>query len=457
VVSSRSRTLLLIVFFFLAAFSLRKQSEVADRLEDLFRPARALRSLAAPLVWLSAREVRAAESALAAGEDARRAAARAVLEAAQVSAAPSERSLSQGRGVVHAEVVDRLEDDPDRVVVHFAAEATVEPGMPVVCGDYYVGRVASVQGPGRGEATVDLVTRRDFRVGGVAQGTAANEPPLLVVGGLVPRGPEKGDRLLAVHCPSDPDLAAGEIRVRETDAGPVDRFRGLADGFLLGWIERVRRGGGAITAVRPGLDYESAVSQIGILCPSAVAPAGPDLARDPFLDARWLDASFALPGDASFWREGRVLLAGYREGVREGAALAVGASFLGTVASAGPTTSKVALLGDPGLELTALACLQDPSAPPLPIGRLVSLGRDRADGSLRLRWNPSVAIGLASDVASVVLYTASGHRSVPPGLRIGTTELPRGRGPFVLRVRQEADGLGLTRARVWREIAERVP
>jgi hypothetical protein len=60
VVSSRSRTLLLIVFFFLAAFSLRKQSEVADRLEDLFRPARALRSLAAPLVWLSAREVRAA-------------------------------------------------------------------------------------------------------------------------------------------------------------------------------------------------------------------------------------------------------------------------------------------------------------------------------------------------------------------------------------------------------------
>jgi len=450
--SSRSRTLLLIVFLFLAALALRRRSEMAEGIEAAFLPARALRVLASPLAWLSFGEVRAAEERLAAGEEARRAAALAALEAAQVSAAPSERSLAQGRGLVHAEVVDRLADDTDRVLVRFAPGSAVEPGMPVVCGDYFVGRVRSVPNPGRGEATVDLVTRRDFRVGAAVE--SAGAPALeLVVGGLMPRGggkgAPKGDRALAAHCPSDRSITEGEARVREIEVGPADPFRGLADGFLLGSLESARRGAADLLMVRPGLDYESGLSQVGILCPSGTAPAAPDLARDPFQPAHWLDASLAIAGDASFWREGRLLLAGTPAGVRDGAALAFGASFLGTVVAAGDRTSKIALLGDPGLELTALAAPE--LGKPIPIGRLVSLGRDRSDGCLLLRWSPTVAMqGLVEDLP-VALYTASGHRSVPPGLLVGRCRLPRGRGPFVLRVRQEESGRLLVRVRVWRE------
>jgi hypothetical protein len=355
-------------------------------------------------------------------------------------------------------------------------------------------------GPNQYEGTVDLVTHRDFRVGGVVLGSSAWDagptgaagpdarrevprpvppeavPTLLVVGGLVPRGVEKGDPLLATRGLGRSPMSSGEVRVREIDASPGDRFSGLADGFLLGSVERVRRGDADVLAVRPGLDYESGISQIGILCPAQIAPAGRDLARDPFQDERWLDASIALAGDSSFWREGRVLLAGSRQGVLEGAALAYGASFLGSVELAGNSTSKVSLLGDPGLELTALASVladlppTSPMAPispvhplpPIPIGRLVSLGRDRADGSVLLRWSPSVPIapslpdGVAAtgEPLSVVLYTASGHRSVPPGLCVGRTRLPRGRGPFVLRVRQEESGLKLTHVRVWREATD---
>lgn len=461
-VSSRSRALLFLAFLFLAALSLRPSSELRANLDLICEPARALRFLGAPLQWLSIAEVRAAERRLSAGEEERRTAARAVLAAAQTGAAPSERTLAQGRGVVHAEVVDHVDGDEDRLIVRFGPESDVEPGMPVVSGDRYVGSIASVDTLRRGEARVDLVTGKEFRVGAeVAR--REGEPVLLVVGGVLPRGGKEEELLLAAHCPSDPKIDAGEVHVRETGPGAADSFRALADGFLVGSLERVRRGGADLLGVRPSLDLRSGPSHVGILCPSQHAPAGPDLARDPFDDERWMDAAFALPGDASFWRETRVLSAGRTCSIADGAAVAFGASLLGCVERASAATSVVRLLGDPGLEVTALA---SPAEAPgegrpvatIPIGRLVSLGRDRSDGSLLLRWTPALRIedGAGSKDGpqlEVVLYTASGRRSVPPGLRIGRTALPRGHGPFVLRVRQEATGIPLLRVRVWREDA----
>jgi cell shape-determining protein MreC len=451
VVSSRFRALLLLAFLFLAALSLRPSSDLRASLDAVCEPARHLRLLGSPLGWLSIAEARAAERQLCAGEEERRAAGRAVLAAAQTGAAPSERTLAQGRGVVHAEVVDRVEGDEDRMIVRFAPESDVEVGMPVVSGDRYVGSIASVDTLRRGEARVDLVTRKEFRVGAeVAR--REGDPVLLVVGGILPRGGKEDDTLLAAHFPSDPNLDGGEVRVRETGPGAAGSLRALADGFLLGSFVRVRRGEAVLLGVRPALDLRSGPSHVGILCPSQHAPAGPDLARDPFEDERWMDAAFVFAGDASFWRETRVLSAGTASSITDGAAVAFGANLLGQVERAGAATSLVRLLGDPGLEVTALASPAESASPAatMPIGRLVSLGRDRSDGALLLRWAPSLRLEGEAPL-EVLLYTASGHRSVPPGLRIGRTALPRGRGPFVLRVRQDATGASLTRARVWRE------
>jgi hypothetical protein len=459
VLPSRFKALLLLVFLFLAALSLQRKSELAEHLDSICAPARHLRLLGAPLAWLSTAEVRAAEQNLLAGEEERRATGRSVLASAQTSAAPSERSLSEGRGLVHAEVVDRLEDDKDRLIVRFAPDADVQLGMPVVSGDFYVGRIASVDTLHPGEARVDLVTRKDFRVGAVAA-RQVGEPVLLVVGGVVPHSAKEADVLLAGHCPNDPKLDAGEIRVREVGPGPDGALQKLADGFLLGSLERVRRGEASVLGVRPGLDYRSGISHVGILCSTQHAPAGPDLARDPFDDERWMEASFSLAGDASFWRETRVLSDGSRRGITDGAAVAFGASLLGCVERAGASTSVVRLLGDPGLEIQVLAGVVEVGSgsrpiTTIPVGRLVSLGRDRSDGAVLLRWTPSVRTDEPRSGAGleVVLYTASGHRSMPPGLRLGRTVLPPGRGPFVLRLLQEETGLALTRARVWREDA----
>ena len=448
----------MIVFLFLAAVSLRPWGEFDARFERLFEPARALGNLAAPIVWLSGGEVEAAESVLA-GAEARRAEGRAVLLAAQSRAAPREDVLAQGRGLVHAEVFEYAADNGDRVHVRYAPAARVEAGMPVVCGDFYVGRVVSAA---RGQAAVDLVTGKDFRVGAAVERAGA-EPALLVVGGVVPRGRpgEAGarDLLLAVHCPSVQDLAGGEVRVRELEPGVEDAFAALADGFLLGSLERTPRDRANLPAVRPGLDYSGGLYQVAIVGPAAPGIAGPDLARDPFDDAAWIDVRLALQGDPTSWREGRIVRAGTNRQLEDGAALELGGNYVGCLMRAGSSSSSARLLGDAGHEISALASPVDaegrPSGAPISVGRLVSFGRDPATGEVFLRWDAAIPLPEEGDSPGVpaVLTTAAGQRAVPPGLRVGWTVLPRGRGPFLLRVRQEEDGLRLVALRAWRDPA----
>ncbi|MFN0008000.1 MAG: hypothetical protein ACKVXR_08850 [Planctomycetota bacterium] len=465
---SRFRTLCVLVFLFLAAVSLRPWRQLDSSFEAAFEPARLLGNLAVPVSWLARSEVRAAEEALISNVEARRADGRAVLLSAQSRAAPREGVLARGRGLVHAEVLERVEDDSDRVRVRFAPGSRVEPGMPVVCGDFYVGRVNSCSA---GEAFVDLVTRQDFRVGAVVEGalrgpevpSAGGDAPLLVVGGVVPRGrPGEGgprELLLAAHCPSDPDLTAGEVRVREVDPIGGDPYATLADGFLLGSLERAQRDRSSFLAVRPGLDYSGGLYQMAIVCPAENRSAGPDLARDPFDDAAWIDVSLVLQGDPTFWRESRIVRSGRNQELVDGAALELGANYLGCIARAGRSSSSARLLGDAGHEISALASPVDadgnPAGPPIAIGRLTSFGRDRRSGEVFLRWDAAIPLPEADGAAGLpaVLYTAAGQRAVPPGLRVGWTLLPRGRGPFLLRVRQEEDGLGLVHLRAWRDPA----
>jgi hypothetical protein len=49
-----------------------------------------------------------------------------------------------------------------------------------------------------------------------------------------------------------------------------------------------------------------------------------------------------------------------------------------------------------------------------------------------------------------MLYTSSESRVVPPGLKIGRAELPRGRGVFVLRVAVSTAEERAATVRVWR-------
>jgi len=456
------------VFLFLAAVSLRPWRELDLSFERAFEPARLLGNLAFPVSWLARSEVRAAETALLAREEARCAEGRAVLLSAQSRAAPREGVLASGRGLVHAEVFDRPKENLDRVLVRFAPGSRVEPGMPVVCGDFYVGRVDSCSA---GEAVVDLVTGQDFRVGAAVVGAvrvAESEardgaPPLLVVGGVVPRGrPGEGgsrDLLLAVHCPSDPDLSAGEVRVREVDPIGGETYAALADGFLLGSLERTQRDRSSLLAVRPGLDYSGGLYQMAIVCPAENQSAGPDLARDPFDEAAWIDVSLTLQGDPTFWRESRIVRSGRDQDLVDGAALELGGNYLGCIARAGRGSSSASLLGDAGHEISALASPVDadgnPAGPPITIGRLTSFGRDRRSGEVFLRWDAAIPLPEDGDAEGVlaVLYTAAGQRAVPPGLRVGWTRLPRGRGPFLLRVRQEEHGLHLVHLRAWRDPA----
>jgi hypothetical protein len=329
--------------------------------------------------------------------------------------------------------------------------------MPVVCGDFYVGRVASRSA---GEGVVDLVTGPDFRVGAEV---AVADSTLLVVGGVLPRGrPGEGasrDLLLAVHCPSVPDLAAGEVRVREIDPIGGDPYASLADGFLLGTLERVQRDRSSLLAVRPGLDYSGGLYQMAIVCPAENQSAGPDLARDPFDDAAWIDVSLTLQGDPTFWRESRVVRSGRDADLVDGAALELGGNYVGCIARAGRGSSSARLLGDAGHTISALASPVDaggnPAGPPIAIGRLISYGRDRASGEVFLRWEAAIPLPEEGDAEGVpaALYTAAGQRAVPPGLRVGWTLLPRGRGPFLLRVRQEEEGLQLVHVRAFRDPA----
>ena len=98
-----------------------------------------------------------------------------------------------------------------------------------------------------------------------------------------------------------------------------------------------------------------------------------------------------------------------------------GARLIGRVIRAGTTTSDVALLGDPGLTLTAFALVEG-NAEPLVLGRLRTIG-DGEGGAIRMRWSVSTAL-VGEAARSARLFSASGEPGLPGGLFLGTTRLP---------------------------------
>lgn len=432
---SRSRTLYLVLCLALAALSLRPEPRVEDAFECLSIPGRVLAHLVLPLRALSAQSVRAAEESVVSRADAEHDASLALLAAERASALPADPALRTGRGLIQAQVVD---PDPalETIVIRFSPEASVEIGMPVVCRDAYVGRIARLDPSVPGEATVALVTGASFRVGARVEGAD------LVVGGISPPPDDDSTELfLAAHVPSDRSIASGAVRVHESESALVETYPRLADGYRLGELTSYRVHGVPVLSVRAALDYASGLSQVVVLCPAGRKTPAPELLQGRFDVENWIASELVLAGDPSFWREGRKLAAGTAHGVSDRSAIALGARLVGLVTRAGRFTSDVALLGDPGLALSVLAEVRDETGAShaIALGRMVAVGRDRSDGTLRLRWDaavsPFAASSSAGDDVEAMLFTGSGERDIPPGLVIGSARLPRRRGSVVLSVR----------------------
>lgn len=459
--SSRSRFAYVAVLCVLVFAAVEPGTLLDVWVERALIPSRFVAELARPFDWLASSSVRAAESTLAAGAPALAATSRELLARQAAGALPRDPELARGRGTVHAQVVERKTQRADCVTIQYDPSAPVELDAPVTHGDHYVGRIDVLSRERAGEATLRLVTEKGFRVGAEVV-TPEGRTCALVVGGVAPRpsrGKDEDERrasadpglFLAVHAPEDRSITSGVVRVREsTSRGATAALASLADGFRLGELVRYEVDGVVIFAVRAELDYGAEPYELAVLAPAERGEAGAPLARDPFAVERWIRARCAVPGEASMGREARRVLAGTRDGVENGAALCVGGQLVGRIERSAPWFASARLAGDPGFRVQVAAALAGGEAPRA-LGELVALGRD-GDGALLFTWrnaiDPLAAGALVATPAE--LFTASGERSVPAGLLLGSTLLPRARGTHVLRVTQPADGRALGIVQIWR-------
>jgi hypothetical protein len=417
---------------------LRPIEQVDRAARFLFEPARLFARLALPL-----------GSSVAAGEESEaRARVREMLLAEQEEARPKDPSLVSGRGLVHAQVVDRLQEKADLVVVRFPIEAALEPGMPVVCGEVYVGTVFEVgralpqgaaQRPAQalvpGEARVQLVTSAAARVGARAGAVE------VVAGGLArTEQAHVRTRRLALRAQQADPGPERELRVHE-DQKAAGEWATLAEGYRLGTLVAHQVGLREVWDIEPLLDYRGGFAQVFVLCPPERAPAGALLAQDPFEARAWRPVRAALDGTLSSWRETRRLLSGTRAGMREGAAVARGTEFVGRIARADYLSCDVECLGDPGFGLLALASIPGRKAP-LHLGRVTSLGTDASRALVYLEWEQSqeFAAALGAGATAAELYTSAGERGIPPGLHLGSAQLVAGAGERVLVLRRAGSG-----------------
>jgi hypothetical protein len=452
----RRRTVLLVLLILLAVLSVRPVPAVEPALEVVFAPTRWIAQLVAPLEWLRAGEVRAAEARLdGLARDVRGEAAQ--LLALEQRAALPRPELQSGRRLIHGEVLRRSRGDLDRIEVHVASTDGIVPGLPVVTGDHYVGRVARVDRLRPNLVHVDLVTRGGFRAGASVRrldgrGRPVGAPVRFVVGGLAKEveGDREGQLHLALHNPTLRGVLAGEVVVDEPEDLEPELAR-LSRGFRVGQLETVRAASGArLHRIGTPLDFRSGLFQVLVLAPGEGAADPARLELDTFVEGNWIPARALTRGDVTATREGRRLSRGSLSGVREGAAVALGAHLVGRVGETAPTTADLLGLGDPGLRLAVLARL-DGEAAPRPLGELVALGRDRGDGRLRFRWicRVDIAPGPEGGPREAELYTGSGEEGVPRGLYVGRTRLPVGRGEHELLVEQDGEVRELQSAFVW--------
>lgn len=426
-------TLALVVVLVVAA--LRPMPAVDKLLDTCALPTRWVVGLSAPLRWIESSHTRAADAA-AFERRAEEGFAGALLALdLRAAAEPSEPTLRLGRRLVPGHVGGRLAGQHDAMWVEFderLGTVGIPLGAPVVVGEAFLGRVTALE-PERSRARVDLVTGRDFYVGGVH----ADGQLRLTVGGL--HG-TRGRARLAVHNPSERRFRPGEVRVREPEL-LTDISMHLADGYLLGELREESEGA---WSVQPVVNFESGLFQVTVLVPES-SPRPPEL--DPVAtlgDGDWFASLPMSAGDSFRGRRSLRLGIGAWHGVEPGAAVVAVTRLVGRVdprAPVAPLSARVRLLGDPGLELHVMARLDhDHSAAVL--GRFMGLGLD-ADGTPLFEWAAPLGIpGQTAETVEATLYSGSGLVGLPDGLYIGRAELPTAPGDHVVRLLDFADGLG---------------
>jgi hypothetical protein len=241
-------------------------------------------------------------------------------------------------------------------------------------------------------------------------------------------------------------VESGVVRVLE-DSG--SREAALADGFLLGQLGWVDVHGTKLFGIRAPLDFAYGLAHLAILVPPEHGTAGPVLPIDPFDGACWIESRVLLAGDASATRDTRRLALTSSSGIAPGAALGIGARFVGRLERVGPIDSTARLLADPGLSFSALARIEG-QASPLALGRVVSRGSDGADF---VSFECSAAVPLSRTGGAAVrieLWTAPADPDLPPGLLVGEGVLDPEGPPYTMRVRPAIDARQLQQLRVWR-------
>lgn len=439
---TRQKTIWFVCVLCLCVLSLRPEPFVERVLGVFFAPTRVLAALASPLSVFDD-EVQAAAPQVEALE--RR--CRTVRDRYREIARPPATLLARGAVAIEAEVEGRAERSRDTLWIRLATAEGVRPGVPVVCGEAYVGRVLALDPERPRRARVELLTGADFRVGAAVE--SGNRRSDMVCGGLAPRasGADRSLRL-AVHHPSDRAISEGEVRVAEPPALVLDdEDARLGDGFLLGDLFplQAREGEEQRLALRPALDFAAGLFHVCVLVPPERAPSRVPPIEDLFEEDAWLAGDLILQGELSAWRSGRKLSLGSGRGARAGGAILRDARFLGRVERAGATLSDVRLLSDPGFSFPALAAID---GEPCVLGRLVSLGFDEARGRVRFRMqrdaplSESLPAVLGRASVSATLFTGAGERGVPLGLFVGDTTLATRAGTQVIEVELETPGAG---------------
>ncbi len=462
--SLSSRALYLLALGACATIALRPGTQAEALLELALSPLRLLSGIAAPVGWLSVGSVRAAERRAGELSTEERSQRQELGRDQRRFVLPREEGLRAGRSFEIAEVVGRISDDADRLVVRVPGAASagagaVAAGMPVVIGDHFVGRVHGVSRDGS-RASVDLLTRRDVFVGAVVEAGLDGAPSIqgpvhLVVGGLARTPGDRAPLLLDVHVPSAEALSGGALARVDEDLSGGGPFDALASGFVLGVLvplEPSRRE--PSFGLRSPIDFLSGIYQVAIVAPPRpLAEPPPSAERDDSLeDGLWILARALCRGDPGALREGVELDLGLLAGVRAGAALVAGARLVGRVGNAGLFGCHARLLGDPGLSIPAVARVEGLEQP-LILGTLVGLGRPsgaRGERCVKLHWDGgSAQVGGDESARRARLFTGAGAEGVPPGLVLGDAWLPQGLGPHVIELELAVDPreLGRMRAR----------
>ncbi len=426
------------------------QANAARWLDLCVAPARVLGEVASPLRWLARRDALAAElelvdSVLAESEESRE-----LGQEERYFAMPDEERLISNRRFVHAQVVRRFADAPDRIECALEEDAaqSIEAEMPVVLSNSYVGRVHSIDALQR-RIIVYLVTDKNFRVGARADGIDANDPgTALVVGGLV--ATKSAATLLAVHNPEHALVANATIRVDE-EFNKHARHGELSKGFRLGALKREAPDRFAIA---PEIDFANGLFRVVVVLPAQASPETKPIELNVFDDENWR-AVFAYGAcEPAPWREGLKINFSRRSGARESSAVIAGPRLVGFISHAGTLQSDVALLGDRGVSVPTQARVEGEVAP-LVLGRLIGLGRKYRGGPARFQWSPVNPLAPAANGASMRparLFTGAGELGVPRGLLIGDTILPCGLGTFEIEVSERVDARLLRELWVWRGI-----